>query len=244
MSGTSAVGIRYRSQSPAILNRSASNFGRLPVPVSAARVHQERRLDLACSRARRVCRSSMKLMSARASRAPAPISTAEARAGHLARRARSRGCRAPARGPSAPSARSRTRAARPRRRTSTLSAALVPTGTLGVRQVRERQQQRLPLLLDRLELGSRAALICWPRCLVRPSSSGAGVLALRAWPARPPRPTCSARASAPRSPGISARRRASSVASCSSVGVGVEAAVAQAGPRRRRGGRGRRRDRA
>ena len=36
VSGTSAVGTRYRSQSPAILNRSASNFGRFPVPVSEA----------------------------------------------------------------------------------------------------------------------------------------------------------------------------------------------------------------
>ena len=46
VSGTSAVGTMYRSQSPAILNRSASNFGRLPVPVSDARVGHERRLDL------------------------------------------------------------------------------------------------------------------------------------------------------------------------------------------------------
>ena len=45
---------QVRSQSPAILNRSASNFGRLPVPVSDARVGHERRLDLGVAVLRRV----------------------------------------------------------------------------------------------------------------------------------------------------------------------------------------------
>src|SRR5580765_3071991 len=78
VNGTSAVGTRYRSQSPAILNKSCSNFGRFPVPCSAALLT---RYGGTISRypCSRVCRSSMKLISARDIRAALEVDDAERR---------------------------------------------------------------------------------------------------------------------------------------------------------------------
>ena len=108
----------------------------------------------------------MKLISARASRAPAPHQHREARAGHLASRARSRGCRARRRGPSAASARSRTRAARRARRTSTLSSALLPDRHARVRQVRQRQQQPRRAAARSRRAAISSCLICCAARLV------------------------------------------------------------------------------
>ena len=94
----------------------------------------------------------MKLMSARDSRAPAPLSTAKRAPAILVAALEVDDAERRARDPSAPAARSRTRAARRARRTSTLSAALLPTGTLACGRFGSVEQRRVALMLDRVEL--------------------------------------------------------------------------------------------
>ena len=83
--GTSAVGARYNSSSRSRY-MSSSNFGNWPVPIIALRLIRNggNTSVYPCSR---VCRSSSKLISARSSRAPAPLYKNEPAAGNL-RRAR------------------------------------------------------------------------------------------------------------------------------------------------------------
>ena len=81
-----------------------------------------------CSRARACAASSMKLISARSSRAPAPISTANRAPDILVARSKSMMPSAGPRSQCGFGAKSKARGS-PCRRTSTLSAALAPTGT-------------------------------------------------------------------------------------------------------------------
>ena len=183
-------------------------------------------------------------MSARESRAPAPQQHREARAGDLAPRARSRGCRAPApRSQCGLRRRSRTARGSPTRRTSRLSAALVPTGTLACGRFGTVEQEPRALLLERLELGVELldplrALRGWPRR--RPSRPGRA-----ASRARPPRRRCSAARFSVSTSGMqraAARRRARPARSRQRVRL--QAAVLQAGADAVGDDRGRMRDRA
>ena len=185
----------------------------------------------------------MKLMSARASRAPAPISTENRAPRHARRPLEVEDAERRRRGPSAASARSRTPAARRCRRTSRLSAADAPDGHARVRQVRQRQQQgralRAPIssssdleLPDLLRRGP-----CSPRRVARrpgPGASGArdfvagGVLL-----ALEPLDLGN------QAPALGFERR-----ELLEIGVGIEAARCEARRGRRRGDRGRKRGRA
>ena len=104
-----------------------------------------------CSRARAVWSSSMKLISARASRAPAPISTENLVPDIFVARSKSRIPSAGPRSQCAFGSKSKVRGS-PCRRTSTLSAALAPTRHAGVRDVRQRHHQRRALRLDLIGL--------------------------------------------------------------------------------------------
>ena len=161
VSGTSAVGTRYRSQSPAILNRSASNFGRLPVPVNDARVRHERRLDLRVAVLRRVQVQHEVDQRAR-----------EARAGtdqHGEPRARD--LRAALEVDDAERrteipVRLRREVERARRAMSThfdVVGAALPDRHALVRQIGNRQQPAIASLLDGVELDARVCLICCAR---------------------------------------------------------------------------------
>ena len=151
VSGTSAVGTRYRSQSPAILNRSASNFGRLPVPVSDGAVDEKRRLHLAIAMLARVQVEHEVDERARQPRA-APLRT-EKRAPAIFDAAlevedAELGTEIPVR--------LRLEIERPRLAVAAHFAvvvgALARPARVGVRQVGQRQQRRLALMLDGVEL--------------------------------------------------------------------------------------------
>ena len=150
VSGTSAVGTRYRSQSPAILNRSASNFGRLPVPVSEAAftMNGGSTSRYPCSR---VCRSSMKSMSARESRAPAPRRNAKRARAIFAARSKSRMPSAAPRSQCALGVKS-NRGGSPTRRTSALCDASRANRHRAVRQVGHGEQHARALLFEGLQL--------------------------------------------------------------------------------------------
>ena len=181
-------------------------------------------------------------MSARDSRAPAPIRTAN-RAPDILRRPLE--VEDAERGPEVP-VRLRLeverRAARPTRRTSRLSAALAPDRHARVRQVRQRQQPRAALLLDRVELGLELLDLLAALAVGREDGARVAPLPLRA------RDLVAGRvllALQPLDLAESAARAARlERGERLEVGVGVEAAVPEAGRARRPGGRGRRLDRA
>ena len=123
------------------------------------------------SRARRVCRSSMKATSARSRRAPVVPQHREARARDLGRALEVEDAELRPELPVRLRARSRTRAASPTRRTSTFAATSPPTGTLSSGR-----------------LGTTRRLFC-------SASSVVGEAGLQRLDARPPRPSsrpCSA----------------------------------------------------
>ena len=158
----------------------------------------------------------MKLISARASRAPAPLSTENRAPAILRRRARSRGCRAPGRDPSAPAAEVERRAARRRGAPRRCRRRSCPTGTLACGRFGSVSSSAGRAGARPRRAGRSSCLIC---CAAR----AVGLLNRRrcrapaAWRARPRRPTCSARASALRARGSAAAARVSSVASSSSA---------------------------
>ena len=144
------------------------------MPTSAAAVDQKRRLDLAVAvlarveiehevdeRARRAARRRRSgPRSARPAMLRRPLEVDDAERGPRSQCAF--GSKSNARGS-------------PCVRTSTLSAALLPTGTAGVRQVRQHQQRLVALMLDRFELDAELldllraraiGLLDRPSCLV------------------------------------------------------------------------------
>ena len=150
----------------------------------------------------------MKLISARASRAPAPMQHREARAGHPRRRARSRGCRAPApRSQCGFGVKSNVARLAVRRTLDVVLGRRRPTGTLACGRFGSAQQDVRALRARSPRARRRAALICVGLAAWLASSSGGRRPRRRAWPSRSPRPPGSARASAPRARGRISRRR-------------------------------------
>ncbi len=146
----------------------------------------------------------MKLMSARASRAPCPSAPRTARPTSSSR-ARSRGCRAPRRSPSAASARSRTAAARRGGVPPGCPRTSVPTGTLACGRFGSVSSSVDALLLDLIQLESRAAgSAARAPCSRREAASHPGPAASRA---RPRRPTAFCSRLSPSTSGIRRRRR-------------------------------------
>ena len=195
VSGTSAVGIRYRSQSPAILNRSCSNFGRLPVPRSASRVDEERRLDFGVAVLARVQVEHEVDERAREPRAGAASARRSARPTSCVARSKSR---MPSAGPRSQCG-LRLEVERARRRRGAALPDVVrralPDRHGRVRQVRQRHQQRACAAARPGRAAISSCLICCAARLVG-GEDRATRPAPAAWRARPRRRRRSARASA------------------------------------------------
>ena len=134
----------------------------------------------------------------------------------LRRRARSRGCRAP--GPRSQCGlrlEVERRAARRDARTSTLSAALLPTGTLACGRFGSASSACVALVLDRVELD--AELLDLLRARAVGLLNRAPCPCPAAWRWRSRRPTVFCWRFSPSSSGISRRRAVSSVAISSSA---------------------------